>query len=103
MIYDERLGIGENPMIADPADSLRRKKIEPHTNHEDLLVPVMRQGKCVYKIPEIHDIRKRTQQQLASVHKGVRRLLNPHQYPAGIELGLCELRNQLILETRQLV
>ena len=45
-------------------------------------------------------IRRRAQEQLALFHPGVKRLLNPHQYPVGLELGLHELKTQLILQAR---
>jgi len=102
-IFDERLGVSENQTIADPLDWTRRKTIDEFTNFEDLLVPVLRRGQCVYEMPELPDIRQRTFTQLDSVHKGVKRQMNPHQYPAGLDIGLSDLRNQLILETRQLV
>jgi nicotinate phosphoribosyltransferase len=33
-------------------------------------------------------------------HAGVKRLVNPHQYPVGLELGLHDVKTKLILEAR---
>ena len=60
----------------------------------------MRAGEVVYESPDIEDIRARVQSQLRAVHPSVKRFLNPHQYPAGIEQRLHELRTRLILEAR---
>ena len=89
-------------VIIDPADPIRRKVIPAGTAYEDLLVPAFRAGRCVYDCPPLADVRKRTAQQLASLHPGIKRLLHPHQYPAGLEKGLHDLKTQLILEARGL-
>lgn len=101
MIYDERIGIGEDLTITDPLDWTRRKKIAAFKEHEDLLVPVLKQGRCIYQTPTLEQIRRRTMDQLDSFHKGIKRRMNPHQYPAGLEIGLGKLRNKLILKARQ--
>ena len=35
------------------------------------------------------------------LHAGVKRFVNPHQYPVGLEKGLFDLRTRLILQTRR--
>lgn len=102
MIYDELMGVGEKVRIVDPADATRQKKIAPDTPYEDLLVPVFKQGKKVYRSPEIHTIRARAQAQLAALDSSVRRFVNPHSYPAGLERQLHKTKTQLILDLREL-
>ena len=89
-------------VIVDPTDPTRRKVIPAGTPYEDLLVPIFRAGRCIYECPPLADVRTRTQQQLAALHAGIKRFLNPHQYPAGLEKGLHDLKTQLILEARGL-
>lgn len=101
-IYDEPTGIGGEPTIVDPMDMTRRKAIPAGTRHEDLLVPIFRGGKRVYDVPAIADVRERTQKQLAMFHPGVRRFVNPHQYPVGLERRLFDLRTELIMKARGL-
>jgi len=100
MIYDELLGAGSDRTIVDPADPTRRKRIPPDCAAADLLVPVLRAGRLVYEVPSLEQARRRTQEQLAGLHPGVRRLVNPHRYPAGLERGLHELKMRLILRAR---
>jgi nicotinate phosphoribosyltransferase len=100
MIYDEPTGVSDPPVIVDAADPTRRKRIPADATHEDLLVPVMKQGEVVHETPPLADIRRRTRDQLAHLHAGIRRLVNPHQYPAGLERGLHELKTRLIFEAR---
>ena len=100
VIYNEEQGIPDGCTAVDPLDMTRRKVIPPGTPFVDLLVPVFRQGKLVYQSPAIHAVRDHAKAQLDSFHAGVKRLLNPHQYPVGLELQLHELRTKLILEAR---
>jgi nicotinate phosphoribosyltransferase len=102
VIYDESQGLPAEPVVVDPLDPTRRKRVPPGTPGEDLLVPVMRAGEPVYAPPSIEQARARLQQQLASLHSGVKRFVNPHQYPAGLSLELHELKTRLILEGRKL-
>jgi nicotinate phosphoribosyltransferase len=54
----------------------------------------------VYDVPSLEASRRRTQEQLAMFHDGVKRFVNPHQYPVGLELGLHERKTTLILKAR---
>lgn len=99
-IYDVERGAPENLIVVDPLDSTRRKHMGPETGFEDLLVPVFKQGQQVYQSPPLAEIRRRTQSQLAMFHPGVKRFMNPHQYPVGLELGLHELKTELVLRAR---
>ncbi|MEA2709767.1 MAG: nicotinate phosphoribosyltransferase [Phycisphaerales bacterium] len=99
-IYDELTGIGGACTIVDPLDMTRRKTIDPGTHHEDLLVPIFRDGKIVYDPPPLAQMRQRTLDQLAALHPTVRRFNNPHRYPAGLEEKLFDLRTRLVLEAR---
>jgi nicotinate phosphoribosyltransferase len=101
-IYDELTGIPDTPTIIDPLDITRQKIIAANTPHEDLLIPIQRQGQTVYQGPSIHDSRRRTQDQLSTLHFGLKRFLNPHIYPAGLEKRLYDLRTNLILKARGL-
>ena len=67
---------------------------------EDLLTPVLRHGRPVREQPALETIRQRVQRQLAMLHPGIKRFEHPHQYPAGLELGLHDLKTRLILAAR---
>ena len=40
--------------------------------------------------PSLEESRTRLQEQLGLFHAGVKRFVNPHRYPVGLELGLHE-------------
>ena len=86
--------------IVDPLDSTRRKHLPPGTPFEYLLVPIYRAGKLVYQAPALIEVRQRAQTQIGMFHSGVKRFVNPHEYPVGLELGLHEMKMKLILHAR---
>ncbi len=100
VIYDELQPLQSEVTIVDPADATRRKRVLQDALSEDLLVPVLRGGKLVGELPSLKDIRLRVQQQIAMLHPGIKRFENPHEYPAGLELELHDLKTRLILQAR---
>jgi len=103
MIFDELTppAAGE-AVIVDVKDATRQKIIHAGTPCEDLLTPIFRGGRRVYTCPTLADIRRRTADQLASLHGGIKRFLNPHEYPSGLEKGLHLLKTELIVRARGL-
>ena len=102
MIYDDRLGIDPRLTIVDPRDPARHKLLTADLETRDLLFPVLREGHRVTEPEKLADIRARAAQQLAMLHPTIRRFMNPHEYPAGIDVGLYELRDQMIRDRRVL-
>ena len=100
MIYNEFEPPTNARVIVDPQDTTRRKAMPADATREDLLVPIFRGGKLVYREPALGDIRARAQRQLAQLYSGTKRLLNPHEYPVGLEPGLFDLRTELIFRNR---
>jgi nicotinate phosphoribosyltransferase len=100
VIFEEESGIGEPPVAVDPLDPTRRKRIPAGTPFEDLLVPVVRGGRVVYEPPPLRATQARAKEQVARLHLGIRRFVNPHQYPVGLSLPLHELKTRLVLEAR---
>ncbi len=102
VIYDREMTIDDGLTMVDPLDATRRKTLPSGVPSEELLVPIFRQGEQVYDAPALGAIRLRLQEQLAAFHDGVKRFLNPHRYPVGLELGLYERKLKLILGARGL-
>ena len=91
-------GEGEDVIAVDPRDPTRRKRLAGE--REALLLPVFRGGGRVCPEPSLEDIRLCVREQLAGFHEGIKRFQNPHEYPAGMEIGLFEAKTRLILEAR---
>lgn len=99
-VYDTTLPLQHPMVIVDPLDATRRKHFPAIANSEDLLIPILRRGELVTKLPTLTEIQSRARQQLTMLNPGVKRFTNPHQYPAGLELSLHELKTKLILRAR---
>lgn len=106
MIYDERNTPDlKSQVIVDPVDPTRRKEFAPDVEYEDLLKPVVRDGKVIKSAArsdaeDLEAIRKRRKHDMDRLHPSIRRFLNPHSYPVGLELELHNMKNEMILERR---
>lgn len=63
---------------------------------EPLLVEVLREGKLVYDLPYIEEIRERRKEDVGHLDPGVRRLLHPHIYHVSLTQELWNLKQSLI-------
>jgi nicotinate phosphoribosyltransferase len=100
MIYDELLGVDARGQIVDVNDSTRRKQMPAAAAASDLLVPLLRAGQPAADAEPLEAIRQRVARGLERLHPTIRRFLNPHEYPVGLDVGLHELRQRMILDAR---
>lgn len=89
-------------VIVDPLDRTRRKTVSQEEKHQDLLKKIFVEGKLVYEQPPRTAIKEYVSEQLSRLHPSIRRLLNPHEYPVGLEKKLQELKTRLIFQARGL-
>jgi nicotinate phosphoribosyltransferase len=103
MLYDTLLPLGKKHKIIDPMDPTRRKIVNPADLHyEEMLVPIFKEGKQVYHCPDIHTLRDTAAQSIDTLPSGVKRFVNPHSYPVGLEEKLYKAKTELILKLRNL-
>jgi nicotinate phosphoribosyltransferase len=86
--------------MVDPYDFTRNRSFSEQTSFEDLLVPIFVKGRLTYTLPSVHETRNRVQEQLNNFHKGIKRFVNPHTYPVGLEKQLFDMKTNLILKLR---
>jgi len=67
---------------------------------EPLHVDVLREGKLVYDLPDIEEMRRRRQHDIDQLDPGVKRLINPHTYHVSISQKLWNLKQELITANR---
>ena len=89
-------------LIIDPMDPTRQKTTGYNAEFEDLLVPIFEKGTKVYVLPTINVVRDRVKNQLSKLHEGVKRHVNPHQYPVGLESNLYRKKSDLIAKARKI-
>lgn len=99
-IYDTQLGINHKSAFIDPLDPTRQRFVHKNWQAKDLLVPIFKEGKCVYDSPSLKDIRATTQKELSHFQSGIKRFINPHEYPVGMEKSLYDHKVNLITDIR---
>jgi nicotinate phosphoribosyltransferase len=93
MIFDELQGIESGTL----AQSLTIRDSE----ERDLLVPVFRNGQCVYRTSSIAEIRDHARRELSSLPAASRRLTNPTAIPVLLEPRLLQRKQELAAESRR--
>lgn len=101
MIYDQLSGLPERRVIIDPDDHTRRKKFADDAEVREMLEPVARRGRIVAPRCDIHELRQRVKKELGYFHEGIKRFVNPHLYPVGLEEKLHQLKARMITENRK--
>lgn len=86
--------------ICDPLDPTKKKLLDLTQNHRDLLVPIFREGKCIYSPPSLNAVKQKVEHELSFFHEGLKRFLFPHQYPFGLEQSLYAKKIDLIEKMR---
>lgn len=100
MVYDILAPPAEEPCMIDPLDITQRKCFPASATWTELLEPVMRRGARVKPAETLSAIRDRAAAQMAAMDPSMKRFLNPHGYPVGLEQSVHELRSQLIMAQR---
>jgi len=111
-IYDERgsatmdlLGLdSEDPSQMSsiaahhPYDHTKRRTLDAAniSGIEPLLVDVLDEGKLVYDLPSVDEMRERRIADMDRLDTGVRRLINPHVYHVSLTERLWDLKQRLI-------
>jgi nicotinate phosphoribosyltransferase len=78
--------------------TLRREEI---SRVEPLQVKILDEGKLVYDLPSIQDMRHLRLTDVRCLDPGVRRLMNPHVYHVSLTQRLWDLKQELIRSALQ--
>jgi nicotinate phosphoribosyltransferase len=103
VIYSEECMLDDAEFtIVDIFDSTRRKHIEERKidDSENLLVPIFEKGNEVYLPARASYSRSCVKKHLGNFHEGIKRFVNPHEYPVGLEENLYKKKQDLILKLR---
>lgn len=99
-IYDIHTDMSGGCSIVHPFDSTHQKVLLKSLDYYDLLVPIFREGKRLYELPALSEIKARVQNELSYFPDGVKRFFNPHVYPVGLEKSLYDLKIELVTNIR---
>lgn len=94
-VYDEVVDDTRPRTIFDPNATWKTKTLTNFTAKE-LLVPVFKNGKCVYRLPSIQEIADYCREQVGLLWDEVKRFENPHTYYVDLSRKLYEIKNILL-------
>ena len=99
-LYDIHADISQGCTIVDPFDQTRQRVLSKEMKSRDVLTPIFRKGKLVYKDPPLVDIQAYAKKELAKFDKSIKRFFNAHIYPVGMEKSLFEYKIKLVDKIR---
>jgi len=83
--------------LFDPEHTWKRKTVKNFTAKK-LQVKIFDKGRCIYKSPDIDQIRDYCREQTDTLWDEVKRFENPHKYYVDLSLPLWELKEKLVRE-----
>ena len=94
-VYDETVNENEPRTIFDPNAVWKAKTLTDFTARE-LLVPIFKEGKCVYDLPKLDDIQSYCKEQIDLLWDEVKRFENPHTYYVDLSGKLWKIKQKLL-------
>ena len=95
-VFDETIDESEPLDLFDPVQIWKSKTVTDFTAKE-LLVPIFKNGECVYESPSIHEIRDYCKAQIMTLWDEVKRFENPHKYYVDLSHKLWEIKQGLLM------
>ncbi len=96
-VWDETIDDTKPYEIFDPDYTWKRKTLEDFTATE-LLVPVFKNGKQVYMLPTLEEIRTHCREEIEGMWDEVRRFSNPHNYYVDLSQKLWDIKYAMLKE-----
>ena len=96
-IYDETIDDSQDMEIFDPEATWKRKNVY-NFEAKELQVPIFRNGKLVYELPDLEQIRTYCAQQVDTLWEEVKRFDNPQTYYVDLSQNLWDIKYGLLKE-----
>lgn len=96
-LVDEKYSEHNSLLLFDPVETWKKTRLTPDTYEmREMLVPVFKNGECVYNSPKVMEIQAYCKQELDTLWEESRRLVNPHQMYVDLSNELWHMKNQLL-------
>lgn len=101
-LVDETFDENEPLLLFDPLEPWKKTKLEGGTYRmREMIVPVFKNGECVYESPKVMDIREYCSAELDTLWDETRRLFNPHQVYVDLSKKLYDMKINLLDQMSQ--
>jgi nicotinate phosphoribosyltransferase len=94
-LHDETVDDTKPLEIFDPVHVWKRKLMENFTA-EELLIPIFKDGKQVYTLPTLEEIRAHHKREIEGMWEEVKRFTNPHNYYVDLSEKLWEIKHNML-------
>ena len=96
-LVDEAYDENNSLLLFDPVETWKKTHLAPGSyTLRELLVPVFKNGECIYQSPKVMDIRTYCKQEQETLWDESRRLVNPHEIHVDLSNELWHMKNQLL-------
>ena len=96
-LVDEKFDTSKSMLLFDPIETWKKTHLAPNSyTLREILVPIFKNGECVYQSPKVMDIREYCRQELDTLWDESRRLEFPHRVHVDLSNELWHMKNQLL-------
>ena len=99
-VYDEEIDDTKPHTIFDPEAVWKSKTLTGYTA-KNLHITVYKDGKLVYKLPELNEIKQYCAEQIETLWDEVKRFENPHAYYVDLSKRLWNEKSRLLSEAKK--
>ncbi len=96
-LVDEVFDENNSLLLFDPIETWKKTHLAPGTyTMREILVPVFKNGECIYHSPKVMEIRDYCKKELDTLWDESKRLVNPHEVHVDLSNELWHMKNQLL-------
>jgi len=99
-LYNETLEVEDGITIFDPVSTWKRQHLT-NISARQLLEPIFKKGRLVYKIPSLVETRNYCGQEVENLWDEVKRFENPHRYYVDLSNSLWQVKYNALAEADQ--
>ena len=96
-LVDEHYDETNSLLLFDPVATWKKTLLAPGTyTMRELLIPIFKDGICVYESPKVMEIREYCQKEKETLWEETKRLVNPHEVHVDLSNELWHMKQQLL-------
>lgn len=96
-LVDEEFDEKNSLLLFDPIETWKKTHLAPGSYvMRELLVPVFKNGECIYQSPKVMEIQDYCKKELDTLWDESKRLVNPHEIHVDLSNELWHMKNQLL-------
>ena len=96
-LVGETFDTNKSLLLFDPIETWKKTLLAPGTyTMRELLVPIFKDGECIYESPKVMDIQAYCKKELDTLWDESRRLINPHEVYVDLSNELWHMKQQLL-------